>query len=136
MSTFKDAITSIRPTRNERRTRRPLTRARPFRAERSTMGKPAKAEKRARETKQTLSSQLEAVWARGDLSPTHKLISASELYDMAGEGCSALPDYFAQVKRFVEGLDASPDGENELVELYQEYAAKSDAELQDEIKEL
>ena len=91
--------------------------------------------KRSRTKRQqpTLSEKLEIIFTTASASPTAKLIISSMLWD----DVPGMPDYFESVKSFVGGLDNnSPEGEDELVALYQEYAAKNDVELVAEVKEL
>ena len=94
------------------------------------MGKPAKRGRSAAPA--SLGEQLKAIFKAEHASPTTKLIYASTQWD---DG-PASSDYFQMVKSFVEGLDSSPEGEDELVALYNEYATKSDADLIAELQEL
>ena len=102
------------------------------------MGKTAKMVKRSREAEAALSieTKLKGIFSSTDGEPAEKLIGASALWDELGSALESVPDFFAQVKPFVDSLDASDEQDKELKELYEEYAAKSGEALNDEIKEL
>ena len=100
------------------------------------MGKTAKMVKRSREAEAALSieTKLKGIFSSTDGEPAEKLIGASALWDELGSALESVPDFFAQVKPFVGSLDASDEQDKELKELYEEYAAKSGEELNDEVK--
>jgi hypothetical protein len=102
------------------------------------MGKTAKMVKRSREAEAALSieTMLKGIFSSTDGEPAEKLIRASALWDELEIALESVPDFFAQVKPYVDSLDASDEQDKELKELYEEYAAKSGEELNDEIKEL
>lgn len=77
----------------------------------------------------SLTPTLADVWSMQDTAPAHRLMIASHFWDTdlaLVEGC----DYFASVKPFVE------EGEDELIELFAEYAEKSPDDLLGEVGEL
>ena len=102
------------------------------------MGKTAKMVKRSREAEAALSieTKLKGIFSSTDGEPAEKLIRASALWDEPDTALESVPDFFAQVKPYVDSLDASDEQDKELKELYEEYAAKSGEALNDEIKEL
>ena len=91
-----------------------------------------KTQKRAREVEEVSPDSLvDTVLKADDTEPAEKLIHISQLWD----GESQLPDYFVRTKSFIDSLQGVA-ADAELVELYQEYALKTDAALLDEIKQL
>ena len=94
------------------------------------MPKVSKSSKRAREP--SFEESLNAVLSATDEEPATRLILASQLFHTADDA----PDYFEKTKAFVASLDKSIEADRELSELYEEYAAKTEPELADEVKEL
>ena len=104
------------------------------------MGKSKGQQKRAREegVAPSVDTMLTAILSVEGESPTAKLIQASELWSAEPAPTEA---FFSKVRPYVESLTSSKgvaedDAEDELMELFEEYEAKSADALLGELDEL
>ena len=95
----------------------------------------AKKQMKAKRAAPSFDEQLKARLSEKNMSPTEKLIMASQLW---GQDEAAEPDFFAAIKPFLDGLGskegAGATEDEELIALYDEYNSKTDKELMDEVK--